>query len=173
MLKNLKASQVVSFGGIFIAIAVIFQSAPVFLPTIGMALSPLSTLPMILAAAIEIPIGIMVLFSSVLIMFIISPQEAVIMLLTTGPLGIAIGSLLFRKGILTALLLSTLTLLTGILIIIYVVGIPAFSDLSKSFSIALVLLYFIFSFGYVYLWIFCAGNIVRRLIKTKLVQSFF
>lgn len=173
MLKKLKASQAVCFGGILMTIAVIFQSAPVFLPTVGMALSPLSTLPFILASIIEIPLSILVLFSSASVMFIISPQEAAIMLLTTGPLGVAIGSILFRKRVLTTLFLSTITLFTGILLMTYVVGILVFGDFSKTLSITLVLWYLIFSFGYVCIWTFCVGNIIRRLFKTKLIQSFF
>ena len=98
MLRKTKTSHSVCLGGIFVSIAVVFQAAPVFLPLVGQFLSPLSTLPIILAAVFEIPLGIMVLFSSALLLFAISPQEAIIMLLTTGPLGIGIGALLYREG---------------------------------------------------------------------------
>lgn len=173
MSKRIKKSNVICLGGILTSITVVFQSAPAFLPSIGLFLSPLSILPVILAAVLEIPMGIAVLFSSALIIFVISPQESVILLLTTGPLGIAIGSLLFRKGYAVTMLISTITLFTGILILTYVVGIPAFGDFSKSFSFAMILFYLIFAFVYVCFWIFCVRKFVERLIKLRLLQSFF
>ena len=146
MSKKLKKSYIICRGGILTGIAVLFQSAPVFLPVIGMALSPLSSLPVLLAAVIDIPMGIVVLFLSAIIIFIVSPQEAIIFLLTTGPLGITIGCLLYRKGWIFTLLLSTISLFTGIVILTYVVDISAFGDLSKSFSLTMILFYLIFSF---------------------------
>lgn len=170
----MKTTHAICLGGILTSIAVLFQAAPVFLPTIGLVLSPLSTLPIILAAVFEIPIGIMVLFSSALLLFAISPQEAVIMLLTTGPLGIAIGGLLFRRGFVVTLLFSTVSLFFGILFMTYVVGIPAFGDFTESFSSTITLMiYLLFSFIYVGFWTICVRRFIERLVRAGLFRSFF
>ena len=89
----------ISIGGILTTITVIFQSAPVFLPAIGLLFSPLSTLPIAIAAFYNISLGITVFFSSALILTLVNVQEAIILLFTTGLLGIVIGTLLYRKGI--------------------------------------------------------------------------
>ncbi|MDG5789891.1 hypothetical protein QA612_20760 [Evansella sp. AB-P1] len=50
-------AKFVCYGGILTAIAVIFQASPVFLPVIGLALSPFSTLPIAIAAFLKIICG--------------------------------------------------------------------------------------------------------------------
>lgn len=172
MSKKLKRTNAICLGGILTAITVVFQTAPVFLPAVGLALSPLSSLPVLLAAALEIPMGIAVLFSSVFIIFAVSPQEAVILLLTTGPLGLSIGSLLFRKGRIITLFLSAISLFTGIALLTYVVGIPAFGDFSKEFSFTMFLSFLLFSFVYACFWTFCAGKFIGKLRKLRLLQPF-
>ncbi len=169
MKKKLKKTYIICCGGILTGIAVLFQSAPVFLPAIGMALSPLSSLPMLLAAIIYIPMGLVVLFLSAIIIFIVSPQEAIIFLLTTGPFGITIGCLLYRKGWIFTLLLSTISLFSGIVILTYIVEIPAFGSLSKAFSLIMILFYLIFSFLYSCLWTFCTRKFISKLRKLGLI----
>lgn len=171
MFRKLKSSYSICIGGILTSLAVLFQSAPVLLPTIGLVLSPLSTLPVILAAMIDIPIGIMVLFSSALILLAVSPQEAVIMLVATGPLGIVIGSLLFRRRLLATIFISTGTLFFSITLMTYVVGIPAFGSLNESFSgVISFFIYLIFAFIYVCFWAFCVRRLVMSLCKIRLFQ---
>ena len=169
MSKKLSKAYVICRGGILTGITVLFQSAPVLLPAIGMALSPLSSLPVLLAAVIDIPMGIVVLLSSAIIIFMVSPQEAIIFILTTGPLGITIGCSLYRKGWILTLLLSTVCLFTGMVVLTYIVDIPAFGDLSKSFSLAIVLFYLIFAFIYSSLWTFCIKRLISTLKKLGLI----
>ena len=160
-------------GGILTAITVIFQSAPVFLPVLGMALSPLSTLPVLLAAVLEIPVGLVVLISSALIVFAISPQEGMILLLTTGPLGIIIGSLLLRRRFFFTLFISTGTLFSGVVVLNYVVGIPAFGDFSDSFSLSMLLFFLLFTFLYSGLWTLAGKKFIGKLKKSTIFQTYF
>ena len=95
----MKIGRFICLGGILTAIAVLFQSAPVFLPAIGFALSPLSTLPIAIAAVSNISLGLTVFISSALILVIVDVQETIILLFTTGLLGIVMGTFLFRNGI--------------------------------------------------------------------------
>ena len=169
MSKKLSKAYVICRGGILTGITVLFQSAPVLLPAIGMALSPLSSLPVLLAAVIDIPMGIVVLLSSAIIIFTVSPQEAIFFLLTTGPLGITIGCLLYRKGWILTLLLSTACLFTGMVVLTYVIDIPAFGDLSNSFSLTVILFYLVFAFIYAGLWTFCTRKLISMLRKLGLI----
>lgn len=155
-------------GGILTAITVLFQSAPVFLPTIGMALSPLSTLPIAIAAVSNISLGFAVFFSSALILIIVSMQETIILLFTTGLLGIVIGILLYRKGIIISILFSSLALSFGMMFLTYIAGISGFVDLTSSLSTPLTLLIF-FSFSIVYasIWNFYFRKFMNYLIKIK------
>ena len=155
-MKKMNISRFICIGGILTTIAVLFQSAPVFLPTIGLALSPLSTLPIAIAAVSNISLGFTVFFSSALILVIVSAQETIILLFTTGLLGIVIGTLLYRKGIIISILFSSITLSLGMVFLTYIVGISAFVDLTNSLSTPLTfLIFFSFSLVYASIWNIC------------------
>lgn len=148
-LNKMNVSSFICVGGILTTLAVLFQSSPIFLPAIGLFLSPLSTLPIAIAAVSSIPLGFAVFFSSVLILTMISIQESIILLFTTGLLGIVMGALLFRKGMISSILFSSVSLFIGMVCLTYIVGIPAFVDLASSFSRALTfLIFFLFSLVY-------------------------
>ena len=162
----MKISRFISLGGLLISLTVLFQSAPVFLPSIGLALSPFSTLPIALASVLNVSLGITVLFSSSLILITVSPQEAIILTFTTGLLGILMGTLIYRKGIIVSILSSTIMLSVGIAILTYIVGIPAFGDLTGALSLPFTLFIFlIFSFVYVSIW-----NMFFRKFGNKVIK---
>ncbi len=149
----------------------LFQSAPVFLPAIGLALSPLSTLPIAIAAASNISLGFTVFFSSALILAIVSVQETIILLFTTGLLGIVIGTFLYRKGIIISILFSSITLSLGMIFLTYIVRISAFVDLASSLSTPLTfLIFFSFSLVYASIWNICFRKFMNYLIKIKLIK---
>lgn len=161
----------ICIGGILTTIAVLFQSAPVFLPAIGLALSPLSTLPIAIASVSNISLGFTVFFSSTLILVIVSAQEAIILFFTTGLLGMAIGTLLYRKGIIISILFSSITLSLGMIFLTYIVGIPAFVDLTSSLSTTLTfLIFFSFSLVYASVWNISFRKFMNYLIKIKLIS---
>jgi hypothetical protein len=170
-LEKMNISRFICIGGILTTIAVLFQSAPVFLPAIGLALSPLSTLPIAIAAVSNISLGITVFFSSALILVIVSTQETIILLFTTGLLGIVIGILLYRKGIIISILFSSIALSLGMVFLTYIVGISAFVDLTSSLSIPLTfLIFFSFSLVYASIWSICFRKFMNYLIKIKLIS---
>lgn len=170
LLKKMNIVRFISIGGILTTIAVLFQSAPVFLPAIGMALSPLSTLPIALAAYLNISLGITVLFSSVLILVFVSVQEALILLCTTGLLGIVLG-ILYKKKLLVSILFTVLALSIGMIILTYIIGISAFGDFTSSLSIPITILFFIlFSLIYAIIWNILLKRFVLYLIKIKVLN---
>lgn len=166
-MKKIDVIRFVCIGGMLTALAILFQAAPVFLPAIGLVLSPLSTLPIAIAATLNILLGFSVLFSSAIILTIISVQEALILLFTTGLLGIVIGAFLNKKGLIISTLYSSLILSLGMTVLTYIVGIPAFVDLSRSLSTPLLLfIFFLFSLIYASIW-----NIGLKKFKILLLKQ--
>ncbi|WP_066718559.1 hypothetical protein [Clostridium sp. Marseille-P299] len=169
-MQKLNTSRFICIGAILVALTVIFQSAPVFLPSIGLALSPFSTLPIAIAAVINISLGFLVFFASVLILVIVSVEETIILLFTTGVLGIVIGTLLYRKGIKISILVSSVALSLGMICLTYIIGISAFVDLTRLISTPIIFLaYFSFSFIYACIWNICFKKFMNYLIKIKLI----
>ena len=145
-MHKIDISRFVCIGGILISLAVLFQAAPVYLPTVGLILSPLSTLPVAIAAVINISLGLTVLFGSALILAVISFQETLILIFTTGLLGMVMGSFIYRKGIIKAILFSSIALYIGMLFLTYILGFAVFVELTKLLSTLLInLAFFLFS----------------------------
>lgn len=170
-LKKMSKVRSISIGGVLTTITVIFQSAPVFLPVFGLVLSPLSTLPIAIAAYYNISLGIAVFLSSAFILALISLQETIILLFTTGLLGVVIGTFLYRKGIYVSILFSSAILSLGIIIITFILGISAFGDLTYSLSLPLILIVFLlFSIIYVSFWNVFLRKFINYLIKLKFIK---
>lgn len=170
-MKRIKIVQFICVGGLLTALTVLFQSAPVFLPAIGLALSPFSTLPIAIASSINPILGAAVLFSSTILLVFVSTQEAMILLFTTGLLGLVLGALLLRKGVFVTILASTFALTVGIIIMTYIVVIPAFVEFADSFSLPIVLLFFAgFSLVYVSVWGICFRKLAIRFRKFTLLE---
>lgn len=171
-MKINSSARIVSIGGIFSALAVVFQSSPVFLPGIGLALSPFATLPIALAALASTYSGIIALFASALILLFISPQEAAIFLLTTGPLGFALGAS-YNKGFLKSLAVTGGVLFIGVNILTHVIGIAAFGDLTPDSSlITAAFIFMLFAPFYSCIWIFILNLFVNLLKRTKQFNIF-
>ena len=160
----------ISIGGILTAITVIFQSAPIFLPAIGLLFSPLSTLPIAIASLYNIPLAITVYFSSTLILVLVNVQEAIILLFTTGLLGIVLGTFLYRKGLFVSILFSSIILSIGMISLTYIIGIAAFGDLTSLESIPLtILIYTSFSLIYASIWNICLRKFINYLIRINIL----
>ena len=160
----------ISIGGILTAITVIFQSAPIFLPAIGLLFSPLSTLPIAIASFYNISLGVTVFFSSSFILVLVNVQEAIILLFTTGLLGIALGTFLYRKGLFVSILFSSIILSIGMISLTYIVGISAFGDLTSLESIPLtILIYTSFSLIYGSIWNVCLRKFINYLIRINVL----
>lgn len=168
-MRKMSVVRSISIGGILTTLAVMFQSAPIFLPTIGMALSPLSSLPIALAAYVNLSLGISTLISSTILLMFISIEEALILLFTTGLLGVVLG-VLYQKSLLISILYSAMALTIGMIVLTYIVGIAAFGDLTNSFSIIVTILIFII-FGIIYstIWNIYLKKFIQYLIKMKLL----
>lgn len=144
------------------SLAVIFQSAPVFLPSIGLVISPISTLPIAIAALLNVYLGFLVFIATIFILLFIDLQEAIIFAVTTGLLGLIVGSILYQKGMIFSILFSSLGLFIGIITLIYIVDIPSIKEmLTLTSTLILLIIVYIFSIGYALIW----NIIIKRFIK--------
>ena len=167
---KLNKIRFISIGGILTAITVLFQSAPIFLPAIGLLFSPLSTLPIAIASLYNISLAITVYFSSALILVLVNMQEAIILLFTTGLLGIVLGTFLYRKGLFVSILFSSIILSIGMISLTYIVGISAFGDLISLESIPLIILFYTsFSLIYASIWTICLRKFINYLIRINIL----
>lgn len=162
-MQKIDISRFVCIGGILISSAVLFQAAPVYLPTVGLILSPFSTLPIGIAAAVNISLGLTVFLGAALILAVISLQETLILIFTTGLLGMVMGAFIYRKGMIKAILFSSIALYIGMLFLTYVLGFTAFVELTKLFSTLLIhLVFFLFSLIYSTIWNVCFRKFIKR-----------
>ncbi|MCX7772348.1 MAG: hypothetical protein N2376_04455 [Clostridia bacterium] len=165
-MKNCFDARGICLGGLFSAVAVLFQSAPVYLAGAGLMLSPFSTLPIALLSFMSPPLGLAAYAASAFILFMISTQEAVIFMLATGLLGLALGGL-HKKGFILCEGASAVALFAGVVIMTYLVGIPSFGSLTAKFTVFAGLL-FILAFSIVYSWVWqFILRVIIRLLRLK------
>lgn len=155
----------------FIALAFIFQSTPVFLPIAGLLLSPLSTLPIILATYFRISLGMITYIATAFLLTFVSIQESIIFIFTTGLLGLTIGAYLFRKTMVLSIFISSVALFLGIMTLTFGVGVAAFGERTHRFSIPTISVIFgVFSFIYASLWNFIVKRFIVYLKKINIFR---
>lgn len=170
-MKQVKPIRFICLGGILSAVTVILQAAPVYLPALGLTLSPVSTLPVALATGINAYLGLMVLIASTLILIMVSIQEAMIFLFTIGLIGLILAGLIYKNGFIISIILSAAALTTGMVILTYIVAVPGFVELTASLSLPTTLIiYSIFSLFYTFIWATFLRRFTHRLLCVILRQ---
>ncbi|WP_456275971.1 hypothetical protein [Bacillus sp. AK128] len=141
-------------GAILASLAALFQSAGIIVG-IGYALSILTTWPIAIATVISVKIGIMSYFSTILLLVLIQPSELLIFPFTTGLLGLSLGvGIKIVKNSLLSTLFASLSLTFGILTLLYAVQFPILGPtISTTFDFKVVVLTFLFSILYSWLWL--------------------
>lgn len=161
------SAKTVSLGGILTAFAVLFQAAPVFLPGMGLILSPLATLPIALATIRSSHLGIIAFLSSAFILLLINPQEAIIFIMTTGLLGLSLG-INHNKKIISSILVSATILLVGIILLKYIAGLAVFGGLTPNAPYIIeVSIFGLFTLFYSGIWVFIIKFITRFMKKVN------
>jgi len=150
----------VCLGGLSAAISVLLQSAPVWLPALGMALSPLSTVPVAFIASISPLTGFISFLGTGAMLCAVSIQEALIFIFSTGLLGLAVGMLIKRKMIIR-LGLSGGALFCGLNVLLLVFKINLFGSDIQHMTIFLQFCLALFSVSYALIW----SGIIRLIIK--------
>lgn len=151
----------VAFGGISTALSVLFQSAPLWLPVAGHALSPLATFPVAAAAFLSPACGVLSFLCISGILLFVSVHETLIFILSTGLLGIALGLLRKTSFALRTCIAGT-ALFGGMNILFFVLGVNLFGPLTQSLSGFIGVFFFIFSMLYAGFWSGVLQLVMRR-----------
>jgi|GEM_PF-3342818 len=146
--------------GLMTAFTVILASSSLYIPIGGALLCRFAALFIAAATTISPKGGIFTLAASVIILISILPSYAPILVLVDGPLGLSLGWSILRKksfGITLALTAGSMAL--GIILISYVLNIPAFPGLTTRFLPHLnFLLIICYSIAYSWAWITIAAE---------------
>jgi hypothetical protein len=163
-------AKIVCFGGLFSALAVLLQSAPVFFPGFGLAISPFSTLPAALAAAVSPATGIISYLCAGGILFLINVQEAVIFIFATGILGLVLG-LLQKRGVFIRAFAGGLALFIGLAVLYRGLKIEVFGPITGTAGELILPVFLLFSEAYALLWSFGLKMLFRRYFKNNYVNK--
>ena len=158
-------SRWITISSLLAVIAALFQLAPIFLPVVGMALSPLSSIPMVISVLMFADKAAATFLITAALLFLFNVEEAIIFLLATGPLGLAAataaisrGSSL-KKGLLPASLLSF-----GILLLVFLIGLPGLTSLVSVLNAGALLA--IAAFSYLYSLLFMG---ITRFLQQRIM----
>jgi len=145
------------------SLTALMQIAPGLIPGPGHVLSALGTLPVAVAAFISPRGGMLVAFVSAWLTFMVQPSEAPILILCTGPLGVILGTGLHRSARpITSIVMGTLTLGSGVLVLTFGLGMPAFGPLLSDSNI-IIFTGFVTGFSLLYNWAWF--RFLRSLLK--------
>ncbi|WP_142301032.1 hypothetical protein [Bacillus sp. 7884-1] len=145
-------------------IAAILQAAGGVIPGIGMLISPFSSAPIIISVLISPLYGILSYFLTIFLLLLLQPSELIFFPFTTGAMaiGIGIGLILFNK-VWKVISFSSLFLSIGICLLLYLLQIPVLGPFLIEFRVLNVLIIYIFSLVYCWIWI----ELVLRLLKPR------
>lgn len=173
-MKYIKISYLITRGGILTVSTVIFQSMPVFIPGVGLFISPFSTLPIAIACYINQTLGFMVLLASFLILNMVHFQEAFLLVFTTGLLGITLGINYKNNSKIKRIGIPSFSLTLGMSILTLIVKIPVFGSLTEHLSFGItIMIFFLFSLIYVLIWNQILRLFINRLVKIKNFKDLF
>jgi hypothetical protein len=156
---DISPTRKVVYGSILACFASIFQSAGV-IGGVGYFVSVLSTLPILIATIISLQTGFLTYIVALVLIAIIQPSELFIYPFTTGLLGLSMGLAFryFKKGFLI-LFFSGVSLVLGILLILYIIQFPllgpSMSSGMDTRTVAIIVL-----FSLIYSWIWMKGFIL-------------
>lgn len=170
-LNKLSQTKKLTLSSILTCSAVIFQSSGGFLPVFGYIISIFSTAPVIFCSLISMQFGILSYLLTIILLVMLQPSEVLVYSFTTGLLGLGIGiSILYLCRKVNIIFSSSLCLISGILVLLYVLQFPILGPIgSKTFSLWETLGIFLFSFFYSWIWVeLCLFCLIRLKVIFKL-----
>lgn len=159
-------SREITTASLLAALAALLHAAPVYLPLVGMALSPLSSIPMIIGVLLFADGALAMFLAAALLLFFINVEEAMIFSLATGPLGLATALAaipnipLWKRAAIPTVLLTC-----GILLLALLVGVPGIQSVIGTLTFLGLALIFAFSLLYSLLFMGLARLSHRRLLS--------
>mgnify|MGYP005610088719 FL=1 len=157
-------SKRITIASLLGALAAILQSAGGFIPIVGLLISPFATLPIIFSTILSIRYGFLSYLLTIFLLLLIQPSELIIFPFTTGLLGLAIGyAFHFCKRRINLIITGSLSLLSGILIVLFLFRFPLLGPSLSTINLPLLILLIIFCFLYSWLWVKISGFLLKRL----------
>ncbi len=151
-------------GGVLVALAALLHAAPVFLPGLGLALSPLSSIPILIGAMLFADQVLAIFVATTCLLFFINAKEATIFLLATGPLGLSAAlATISGRHFWKSLFVSASLLTSGIYLLVFILGLPGLQNIMGTFSLINLLLIVLFSLAYSLLFANIALFLQKRL----------
>lgn len=153
-------------GGILAGIAVFFQTAPVFLTELFLPITVLSTFPVYFTSRINPRAGFCTFISAAFVIFLISPHEGFFFICTNGMLGLVLGICRYytnRKLIIT--IITSLVLSSALCFVNFIIGIAVFgSDIPGPIWVRIILIW-IFSVAYGFIFLAISNFLFKKLVK--------
>ncbi|WHY01311.1 hypothetical protein [Neobacillus sp. DY30] len=152
--------------GLLALIAAILQSAGGVIPGIGLLISPFSTAPIIISILISPTYGVLSYILTIFLLLLIQPSELIVFPFTTGAMaiGIGFGLIFFNKGW-KVITFSSLFLCIGICLLLYIVQFPVLGPLLLPFSLWNIIVIYLFSLLYCWLWNELVFRLLPKLIR--------
>jgi len=146
--------------------AALFQSAGI-VPGIGYLISFLATAPIMVAVFISIRHGLFAYILTILLLLVLQPSELIIFPFTTGLLALGIGiGFHFLKRRIAVIAFGAIWLCAGISAILYIFQFPVLGPVADtSFQIEVVLIIYILSLLYSWLWVEIGRGMMGKLIN--------
>ncbi len=153
-----------TIGGALAALAALLHAAPVLLPGLGLALSPLSTLPVLIGTVVFADQVLAVFLATTGLLFFINAKEALIFLFATGPLGLSAAlATISGKSIWRSLFVTASLLVFGIFLLIFMLGLPGLQNIIGALNPVNFALIVPFSVAYSFLFTTIARFLQKRL----------
>ena len=153
----------VAYGAIFTSIAAMIELAAAFSGEVLVMVTVFTTLPIYLTCRMDKAAGLLSYLSILLMLLIFSPHQSIFFAFLNGLLGLALGITgnIFNKNILS-IIISAFALACGILIIIFVFGIPIFDMALPEDTWVKVLAVLLFSIAYTTIYQFFVRFVFKR-----------
>lgn len=149
-------------------LAALLQSAGGFFPGIGYPVSMMATAPILICTSQSPFMGARAYLLTNLLLFLIQPTEIPIFAGTSGVLGIGLGiAFLYCRRRILMVVLNALLLLGGILILIFLVGIPVLGpEMASKWNVKEFLLVFLSAAFYCLFWVEFGMFLVVRIKRS-------
>lgn len=162
--QDWKSPQQLIKGALFAALAYAIQMAPFYVPVVGASLSSLSTLPIALAAFLNVYTGVLTYFVTGLLLCLWSLPRALFFCCGAGLLGLSLGIML-KKGVkyLPLILVSGALLTAGLIFVSVIIDLPLIPWLQQDKRVFLVPLMLVWSTIYAAIWVPILRALLARL----------
>jgi hypothetical protein len=153
--KEMTKTERLIWTGLVGVFSAILQSAGGLFPGIGYVISPLATAPIIMLCLLtSVRNGVLAYVMATFILVFIQPSELIIYPFTTGVLGIGLGiGVHYFTNRMSIIICGAFFLWCGILFLLYGLDFPVLGPfVSSTFNIKSVLIIWLFSMFYSWLW---------------------